>query len=39
MKQRLAAPMNKWGIISQDTLVAFGKSAANCKFIDLYGLV
>jgi len=31
--------MNEWGFISQETLVALGKSATNCKFINCVACV
>jgi hypothetical protein len=30
-------PMNEWGFISYESLVALGKAATNCKFINRCG--
>lgn len=29
-------PMNEWGFIGQDTLVALGKFATSCKFKNVW---
>ena len=39
MKKHITLAMNELGFIGKDALVALGKSATNCKFINRCGLM
>lgn len=37
MNLSITAPMTEWGLVSGENLVALGKSATKCKFINRCG--